>query len=212
MGEDDARIIKRYANRKLYDTQTSRYVTLDQVSAMIREGVDVTVLDNNSKEDLTSVTLAQIIYEEEKRRRSFLPLSALRRIVQGGGGWMSHLTGSAGRVFQRGEVGEAEPVPDSASEEPEQKKLFGFVGGVQHTVEGWKDGVQHTVEGWKDGVQHTVGGWKKGIDANISNALGSMSPLAPIQKEVQRLRNRVAELEAQLAELRGGEPEEPSSE
>ena len=64
MPEATTRIIKRYANRKLYDTQESRYVTLDQISHMIRAGEDVQVLDNNSKEDLTSVTLAQIIFEE----------------------------------------------------------------------------------------------------------------------------------------------------
>ena len=65
----DARVIKRYANRKLYDTQHSCYVTLEQIAQMIRDGEDVRIIDNNSKEDLTSVTLAQIIFEEEKKRR-----------------------------------------------------------------------------------------------------------------------------------------------
>src|SRR5215212_917722 len=77
----DARIIKRYANRKLYDTQHSRYVTLDQISEMIRAGDDVKIVDNKTKEDLTTVTLAQIIFEEEKKQRSFLPLNAMRVTV-----------------------------------------------------------------------------------------------------------------------------------
>ena len=63
----EARIIKRYANRKLYDTQHSRYVTLEQIAEMIRNGDEVKIVDNKTKEDLTSVTLAQII---SRRRRS----------------------------------------------------------------------------------------------------------------------------------------------
>src|SRR5512139_3470384 len=102
MSETTSRIIKRYANRKLYDTKESRYVTLDQIAEMIRQGEDVKVLDNNTKDDLTSVTLAQIIFEEEKKQPSFLPLSALRNIIQSGGeslhGLMSQITESAERV------------------------------------------------------------------------------------------------------------------
>ena len=74
----EPKIIKRYTNRKLYDTQRSRYVTLDQIAEMIRDGQDVKIVDNTSKEDLTSVTLAQIIFEQEKKQNSFLPLSAMR--------------------------------------------------------------------------------------------------------------------------------------
>src|SRR5512143_3331431 len=85
----DTRIIKRYANRKLYDTEHSRYVTLDQISEMIRNGDDVKIVDNKTKEDLTSVTLAQIIFEEEKKQRSFLPLGAMRNIIQNGGEWFA---------------------------------------------------------------------------------------------------------------------------
>ena len=72
----EPRVVKRYANRKLYDTQRSRYVTLDQIAEMIRAGQDVKIIDNTSKDDLTSITLAQIIFEQEKKQNSFLPLSA----------------------------------------------------------------------------------------------------------------------------------------
>ena len=57
------KVIKRYANRKLYDTERSCYVTLDEISQMIKEGDDVKVVDNKTKDDLTAVTLAQIIVE-----------------------------------------------------------------------------------------------------------------------------------------------------
>jgi len=63
-----ARVIKRYANRKLYDTRASRYVTLNQISEYVKAGEEVRIIDNTSKEDLTSVTLAQILYERERQR------------------------------------------------------------------------------------------------------------------------------------------------
>ncbi|HJL43734.1 MAG TPA: polyhydroxyalkanoate synthesis regulator DNA-binding domain-containing protein [Myxococcales bacterium LLY-WYZ-16_1] len=83
-GQVKARIIKRYSNRKLYDTERSRYVTLEEISKMIKAGDEVTIIDNESKEDLTSVTLTQIIYEEEKRE-SRMPLGMLRHLIQSSG-------------------------------------------------------------------------------------------------------------------------------
>src|SRR6185295_16604112 len=91
----DTRVVKRYANRKLYDTQRSRYVTLDQIAEMIRGGEDVKIVDNNSKEDLTTITLAQIIFEEEKKQKSFLPLNAMRNIIQSGGERIEELVSQA---------------------------------------------------------------------------------------------------------------------
>lgn len=78
------KIIKRYSNRKLYDTERSKYVTLDEIARMIKVGDEVTIIDNETKEDLTSVTLTQIIFEEEKRE-SRMPLSMLRNLIQTGG-------------------------------------------------------------------------------------------------------------------------------
>jgi polyhydroxyalkanoate synthesis repressor PhaR len=78
------KIIKRYSNRKLYDTERSKYVTLDEIARMIKAGDEVTIIDNETKEDLTSVTLTQIIFEEEKRE-SRMPLSMLRNLIQTGG-------------------------------------------------------------------------------------------------------------------------------
>src|SRR5260370_1006060 len=77
----DTKLIKRYTNRKLYDTVESRYVTLEEIGEMIKEGVEVQIIDNRSKEDLTSVTLAQIIFEEEKKKNR-MPLILLREIIR----------------------------------------------------------------------------------------------------------------------------------
>src|SRR5574337_740742 len=86
-GPDAARepkIIKRYTNRKLYDTVESRYVTLDEIAQMVKAGTEVKILDNRTKEDLTSVTLAQIIFEEEKKT-SKMSLRTLKDLIRHGG-------------------------------------------------------------------------------------------------------------------------------
>jgi polyhydroxyalkanoate synthesis repressor PhaR len=72
--------IKKYSNRKLYDDVEHRYVTLGDVARMTREGVEVRVVDHSTQADLTGVTLAQIIFEEEKKT-SRLPAEGLRKIL-----------------------------------------------------------------------------------------------------------------------------------
>ena len=79
------KVIKRYQNRKLYDTQDSCYVTLEDIRDMIKEGQDIQIIDNSSKEDLTSVTFAQIIFEEEKKHKGILPLNTFKEIIASGG-------------------------------------------------------------------------------------------------------------------------------
>jgi len=82
---EQIRVIKRYANRKLYDTRDSRYVTLDRIAELVRNGEEVKVLDNRSKNDLTKVTLAQIIYEEQKSGNATAwSVQSLRGFIQQG--------------------------------------------------------------------------------------------------------------------------------
>lgn len=96
------RIVKRYPNRKLYDTQESRYVTLDEVARLVRAGQNVCIVDHHSKQDLTSVTLAQIVYEEEKRKGGRRSVDALRELVEHGGErLLSSLRRPVDRLMQR---------------------------------------------------------------------------------------------------------------
>jgi polyhydroxyalkanoate synthesis repressor PhaR len=80
-------VIKRYSNRKLYDTEESRYVTLDEIEEMIRDGKEIAVVDAASGEDLTSVTLAQIILENERSHRAALPSAFLHQLIKYGEAW-----------------------------------------------------------------------------------------------------------------------------
>jgi polyhydroxyalkanoate synthesis repressor PhaR len=77
------RTIRRYSNRKLYDTQESHYVTLAQIAAIIRAGDDIHVLHKSTGEDLTAATMAQIIFEETKQGQT-LPVPELRKIIVSG--------------------------------------------------------------------------------------------------------------------------------
>ncbi|MCO6452340.1 MAG: hypothetical protein J5I90_16295 [Caldilineales bacterium] len=85
------RVVKRYPNRKLYDTERKRYVTLDEIAMMIQEGESIQVVDHDTGDDLTSITLAQIIFEREKKRSGFLPQSILTTLVRTGGGTLDYL-------------------------------------------------------------------------------------------------------------------------
>ena len=196
----ETRIIKRYANRKLYDTEHSRYVTLDQISEMIRNGDDVKIVDNKTKEDLTTVTLAQIIFEEEKKQRSFLPLAAMRNIIQSGGEWFAEAQRRVQSILpgkRKAEDGESElpthveppPDPDDAAQSEEAAKKRSVAA-----LREWVDHSKHRLDEW----QRQVDGKIRGAIENIQT---SINPWAGVQKDVKALTERIAELESKLREL-----------
>jgi len=84
----DAIIIKKYANRRLYDTHTSSYITLEDLCEMVKRGMDFVVIDAKTDEDLTRQVLTQIIFEQESKGYSLLPIKFLRTIIGFYGGKM----------------------------------------------------------------------------------------------------------------------------
>ena len=81
-------LIKRYANRKLYDTESSRYITLKGISELLRDGKDIRVIDNESGQDITPIVLSQILVDDQKQNRdadSAVPGRVLSEFVQRGG-------------------------------------------------------------------------------------------------------------------------------
>jgi polyhydroxyalkanoate synthesis repressor PhaR len=74
-------VIRKYANRRLYDTSSGRYVNLDDVAALVRKGADVQVVDAKTGEDLTRVVLTQIIVEDAREQPTGLPLELLRQLI-----------------------------------------------------------------------------------------------------------------------------------
>lgn len=168
-----ARIIKRYQNRKLYDTTDSCYVTLEDIGELVRQGEDVQVIDNTSKEDLTSVTLSQIIFEEEKKQKSALPLATLTNLVRSSG---ETIRGLASRALESG-VREVENVWNEVHDLVER-----LVSRGQITAEARNDllGI----------IQKLVG--------NKLRPPKSPAQTGMAQTEIQALRSRIEELERRL--------------
>ena len=82
MAKPSAKVtIKKYANRRLYDTESSTYITLDRLAAMVREGREFEVVDAKTGEDLTRAVLTQIIVDEEARGATMLPVNFLRQLI-----------------------------------------------------------------------------------------------------------------------------------
>lgn len=95
----EAVLIKKYPNRRLYDTSSNRYVNLDDVALLIRRGADVRVVDARTGEDLTRVVLTQIIVEDAKGRPAALPLDLLRQLVMATGNALSDVRSAAMSPF-----------------------------------------------------------------------------------------------------------------
>src|SRR3954463_6080437 len=85
----EIKIIKRYQNRKLYDTHESSYVTLDEIAKMIKGGEDLRVIDNKTKNDITAATLTQLLYESERKSKTQPSVELLKEIIRHGDGSFS---------------------------------------------------------------------------------------------------------------------------
>jgi len=85
----EMKIIKRYQNRKLYDTHESTYVTLDEIAKMIKGGEEIRVIDNKTKNDITAATLTQLLYESERKAKTQPSVDLLKEIIRHGDGSFS---------------------------------------------------------------------------------------------------------------------------
>lgn len=137
------KIIKRYQNRKLYDTQQSCYVTLDDIAKMIRANEEVVVIDNKTKSDITAATLTQIIFEAEKKASQYAPLFTLREIIQHGNGSISAYLAKLGAFpadyIEKQAQAQAQAAleklqAESLRETLEQRVTHAAKGGAESTV------------------------------------------------------------------------------
>ena len=187
----EPKVIKRYTNRKLYDTVESRYVTLDEIAQMIKGGAEVKIIDNRTKEDLTSVTLAQIIFEEEKKR-SQMPLGVLREIIRHGGEAVAGFYAEkAGTIA--GKLGELRNKTESLREDIEQR-VRGMTG-VFRPGEGGASPVKEVMAAGERAVDELRGR----VDTVVKTVVESLG--APQAAEIDRLQMRIQELEKKIAEL-----------
>ena len=132
------KIIKRYQNRKLYDTQQSCYVTLNDIAKMIRNNEEVKVIDNKTKNDITASTLTQIVFESEKRASQYAPLFTLREIIQHANGSISSYLAKLGAFPKEYIVKSAQPSTSSnskaASDSVTEKTMENYNNTVKQSL------------------------------------------------------------------------------
>lgn len=153
-------LIKKYGNRRMYDTAGSRYVNLDDIAALIRQGREVKVVDAKSGRDLTRVVLTQIITEDAKDKPTGLPLELLRQLIV-------------------------------ASDEVRQEFVMWYLKSAFDTYQKVQDAVQNRLSDVQNAILSPVDVMKRFLGT-------SPAPQETSGKELDALRQRVAELEAQL--------------
>ncbi len=168
------RVVKRYSNRKLYDTKDSRYVTLPQIATMVREGEEVQIIDNTSKDDITEVTLAQIIYEEQKDNRRSVPLQTLKELIH-------QRTEKVLADLREGPIGRLIP-------------------GAKHEddVQSPKEPPKPPAPSLVDQAKGKIEDWQHQLDERVHSILLGFRPFQQLQQEVHRLHERIDELEERL--------------
>lgn len=177
------RLIKRYGNRKLYDTKASAYITLDGIAALVRGGQDVRVIDNDSGEDLTALVFAQVIVEEQKKKSgtALLSMPALRWILQEG---EARIQEFLERVDKSREA--IDNVRDLAEKGVE--RLVKRSGELLETPQRSFDALQ------------------KQIDTQVRRSVEAIAAHPTVQSELTRIQHSLRRLEDQLRTLRPQTP------
>lgn len=182
------RIIKRYSNRKLYDTKGSSYVTLLQIAEMIREGEDVQIIDNATKEDKTDVTLALIISEELRTKPRGIPLSTLKALIRNKGERI--LT-----QLREGPIGKLMPVKEGeeGSTASGSTPPVSSVTPISSVPPREDEDMTQGKEG--KGFRATLEQWQATIDERIRTVLPNFAAFRELEQEVKRLSERLESLE-----------------
>lgn len=180
------KLIKRYGNRKLYDTEQSRYVTLDEISQMVRRGEEIRVVDNRTQEDLTAVTLTQIMLEEQKNKNNILPLSLCKDLIQEGGDCLSDW-------LHKGK----ESLNSMRIEAEEHITRFIEKG------HGTKEEGTLLLKDWFSSPQKTLDLIQKKIDERIRYFFYHVTGLEELEKQIQELESQLGRLEKRLSHYDG---------
>ncbi len=179
--------IKRYSNRKLYDTKDKRYITLPEIAELVRNGEKICVIDNKSGDDLTNITLSQILLEQGKQKRTFLPRDFLANLIRGGGPSMFNQVREA--------MGRWLPWLSDGPEPVIHQDIDALVD----------DGRLSSAEGkqLKDEVRNKVQTYMEKIDQVLKDRLTEVQARLniPSASELDTLTERIGGLETRLADL-----------
>lgn len=166
------KIIKRYPNRKLYDTDRSTYVTLDEIEQMVKDGDDVKIIDNKSGDDITTVTLAHIIFEQEKSQERGLPLSALRGIIQSGEDFINRL----------------------------QQPMNQFRDEFKRRAEAIEESGR-AVREFIESTQRSIDEMQRRVDDRMRDAVDQLTHIPELRRDMQSAEARLSELEKRLSRV-----------
>lgn len=175
------KLIKRYTNRKLYDTERSCYVTLDEIAEMVRDGEEVKIIDNKSGDDLTTVTLAQIVFEEEKRDRRMLPLQTLRLIIQAPGDFIQRLS---------------RPMQDFGEQTRQHVDRFKKQAEVQ------QENLVAPLREFIESVQRNIDEMQARLDERMKDTVDALTHVPDLSGDIEQLRDRLEAVERDVAHIR----------
>ncbi len=181
------RKIKKYANRKMYDTVKKRYVSLDQLSELIKEGGEVVVEDNETGEDITGSVISQILVREKKTEDDAVPSSTLIGLLRKGGGTVAGYARRSTEMLQ-GAVTLAEDEVD---------KLVGLLVKNKEISESEGSRLKSELMGRTENFRKWAG---EKIDQRVNEALGMMNlatkdQVAALNEKVERLSEAIERLE-----------------
>ena len=174
----NVRVIKRYANRKLYDTSESRYIKLDEVADMVDAGVDLRIIDNTTKEDITRITMAQIIVERSRKGTLGDSMASLKGLIRDTGEQLTRKI--------------SEPVTSLRSSVEES------VTKIIKTGEERASETRDQVNSWIAENTIAIEEMQVRFDERVRATTARFESFAQIRSHVETLEKRVERLEAKL--------------
>jgi polyhydroxyalkanoate synthesis repressor PhaR len=188
-------VIKKYANRRLYNTASSSYVTLEHLSDMVKKGVDFVVYDAKTNEDITRQVLTQIIFEEENSGKSLLPIQFLRQLITFYGNSMqaflpSYLELSLATFAQQQE------------QFRHQMAALGQSTGMGTGMTGYEEQIRQTLALFDRAMKmFSPFAFPAPADAAGAAPAAAPPPAAPADDALGELRRRMEEMQAQIEKL-----------
>ncbi|MBI2944076.1 MAG: phasin family protein [Candidatus Wallbacteria bacterium] len=190
------RIIKRYANRKLYDTSVRRYINLVEIAELVQKGSEVKVVDSKTGEDITKVTLSQILLEKEKRKQGFVPKTLFANLIRKGGtSIVDYVKRSA-----KGGLGFIHWAEDEIDKGV--KKLVHARQITESEAKRLREDIVHR-------LLRTKEDWEKAIDDRIQSMLHRLN--IPAQRDIVRLTEKLSVLARKVESLNGKAKKSPSA-
>ena len=215
------RLIKRYANRKMYDTERSCYITLEEVADMVRAGEDLRVIDNKTKSDLTEVTLTQALLHSERKKRGSVSIDSLRHLFAQGGELLQSRVGApvaraaseAERTVEKWRNEAERTVGRVWAPKKEDERADEVEAAVQKVVEELSSVPPEVTAQGQGGEPKKSGGtnveqterardeWQSRIDERLRLLVSALTSPTQSGEELTRLQQRVATLEERVAKL-----------